>query len=174
MAAETTSDDHRYAEMQDAPQVLQDLAEHVREEHHSTLAPANIPVVMTNRKLTVGGEEVAAKLRLADTPTRLKEGVHGWLVVNADWYDENDPRQRDMGNGDGDVNRRICMRVLDECYCSVLWEADEERLKRQPPVMVYKAVMQRWGPVPHTMEAEVAEVMGKRVAGGVPFLRPLD
>jgi len=147
----------------------------LRDQHHHVLKQAEIQIVMLTKSPKVGGAEVTAKVRVHDPLMIQETGLHATILFSGEWFDDNDPRQANIIASDrpGDnVNRRMCARVLDECLCSLYW--DGERLRKQPPVQVYKGVLMRWGPMPGTMEAEVAEVLVEREAQGVGFLSPLN
>ncbi len=161
----------RWAPYQDAPAELVEIADGLRAEHHKTLDQAKIRVVMHPKAPKSGGEEVAMRMKVHDALAVAKEGVHATIIVSGPWYDRNDPRQLNLGEEKRDVNRRMVSRALDEMLCSVRWE--DGRLHKQAPMSVYKAVMRRWGPLPGTMEDEVAAVLVVRDAAGTKFLEPL-
>lgn len=164
----------RWTQYQDAPEVLQDIAQEVRDKHHKSLKQATIRIVMVPKAPKAAGEEVVMRMKVHDGLVVAKEGVHGTIIVSGPWYDRNDPRQMNLGDEGRDVNRRMVARALDEMFCSVAWDAEAGRLKKQPAVAVYKAVMLRWGPMPGTIEAEVAQVLAAREAAGTKFLAPLN
>jgi len=164
----------RWSQYQDAPEVLQDIAQEVRDEHHASLKQATIRIVMVPKAPKSAGEEVLMRMKVHDALTVAKEGIHGTVIVSGPWYDRNDPRQMNLGDERRDLNRRMVARALDEMFCSVAWDTEAGRLKKQPPLAVYKAVMLRWGPLPGSMEEEVAQVLVAREAAGTKFLASLN
>jgi len=176
-AVDNLDKESRWKDYQDAPPDLQDLAKDLRDEHHPTLEQAHIQIVMTPKAIKVNGEEVAMKIKLADDPTRVTEGIDAWIIVSGEWYDHNDPRQHNFAPGGveppgSEVNRRMCRMALDECLCAVYW--DGEKLRRQQPVKLFVGVVKRWGVMPATTGERLAKAIVARHEQGTKFLAAVD
>ena len=102
------------------------------------------------------------KVTLAPPVVTAREDVHVWVLVNPRWFDMNDPRQKDALKGD--ANRLMCARAFDSLLCGLTWDDEHERLKKQPGCVMHKAILMRYGPLPGSMEEEIAEVLKYRTA----------
>lgn len=161
MAEET-----RYKAYSHVPEEVRAIFDAVRDEHHSVLDGAQIDVVFAAGRIKVRGEEVAAKVTLAPPVVTAQEDIHAWVLVNPKWFEGNDPRQTSIDQ-DQKARRLVMERVFDECLCGLSWDDEGEKLRKVPGVTIYKAIIARYGPLPGSMEAEVAEVVAKREEAGL-------
>lgn len=167
-----------WQEYEDAPECLQRLAREVREEYHPSLDRAIIKVVMHPDWQRADGAEAAMKVKLPDAVSRLRDGVDAYIIVSAPWFDRTDPRQTNAEEAEdgvvdaGDVNARLCRMRFDECFCQMNWTG--AKIKRVKPLKVYLPIVRRWGVMPHTRQATLAEALRARDEQGVDFLEPVE
>lgn len=167
-----------YSEYEDAPECLQVLAREVREEYHPVLDRAIIRVVMHPDWQKLDGADVPMKVKLPDAVSRERDGVDGYIVVSAPWFERTDPRQTNVEEAEegvvdaADVNERLCRMRFDECFCQMYWTG--ARIKRVKPVRVFLSVVRRWGVAPYTRAARLAEAIVARHEQGADFLEPLE
>lgn len=129
----------------DVPDYVKDLVIEVREEYHPELDNACLEVVFAASNIQEDGEQCAAKLQIAPAIVRERDEIHGWLLVNPQWFERVDTRQTKMDDPHG-VNRTADMlRAFDIALCSVVLADEDTILKTVPPVRVYPEVLARYG-----------------------------
>ena len=156
------------------PQQVRDIFDAVREKHHPSLSLAIIDVLFAPGVLKLGGEDVAARAKIAPPEATAREDIHAWVLVNPDWFAANDPRQATIDDVECKVRTLVMMRVFDKVLCGLAWDGEKSKLKRQPGVIVHKAIWMRYGPLPGTMEDELAGVALARAEQGLGPWEPLS
>lgn len=147
------------------PPAAQAIFDEVRAAYHPNLASANILV------LFAGGDGPAVAVKLAPDVVIARDNVHAWLLVSPDWYSMHNPEQLSMEE-DAARRRLVVARAFDEALCG-LELTDKGKLVRVPGVVIYPAVLRRYGLHPDTMEAEVAEIIEARRKAKLGAWEPL-
>ena len=153
------------------PALVRELFDEIRGAHHKSLEHAIIDVLFAAGEIRERGEKVAMKVTLAPPVVTAREDVHAWVLIAPKWFDMNDPRQKDSARGD--ANRLMCARAFDSLLCGLTWDDEHERLKKQPGCVMHKAILMRYGPLPGSIEKEIADVVLDRYAASLRPWEPL-
>lgn len=115
--------------------------EEVRQQHHSTLKPANIRVLMSRDWQKKHGEKLAATAKPANTLVRCIYGAHGFITVSRPYWDQV-WANADTGEERKAAEKRLLM-LFDHELCHFAWADGKLKLVDAPHLFV--AEVKHWG-----------------------------